>query len=52
VVRSLFAGKLSSCREGSQRSADKPYLLAEDESMKRPYPRSSVASVALVLSCG
>jgi hypothetical protein len=34
VVRVLSAGKLSSCREGAQRSGVQPCLLAEDEGPK------------------
>jgi hypothetical protein len=46
VVRALSAGKLSSCRSGAH-----IHLLAEDEGLKKgPCPRSSVASVARVLS--
>jgi hypothetical protein len=36
VVRVLLAGKLSSCREGAQRSGVQTCLLAEDEGLKRP----------------
>jgi hypothetical protein len=51
VVRALSSGKLSSCREGSQRSGAQIHLLAQDEGLKGPYPKSSVASVVQVLSC-
>jgi hypothetical protein len=50
VVRALSAGKLSSCQEGAQRSGAQICLLSEDEGLKGPCPRSSVASVAHVLS--
>ena len=46
MVRVLSSGKLSSCREGAQRSGAQLCLLAEDEGPKGPCPRSSVASVA------
>jgi hypothetical protein len=48
VVR---AGKLSSCKEGAQRSVAQIHLLAEDEGPKGPWPRRCVAAVAHVLSC-
>jgi hypothetical protein len=51
VARAYSAAKLSSCREGAQRSESQLCLLAEDEGPKGPCPRSSVASVACVLSC-
>ena len=51
VVRVLSAGKLSSCQEGAQRSGAQICLLSEDEGPKGSCPRSSVASVAHVLSC-
>jgi hypothetical protein len=51
VVRVLSVGKLSSCREGTQRSGAQLCLLAEDEGLKGPCPRNSVASGACVLSC-
>ena len=80
VVRTLSAGKLSSCREGAQKSGAQIHLLipevralprgqfssgsegvqesgfqlcllAEDEGLKGPCPRSSVASAAHVLFC-
>jgi hypothetical protein len=51
VVRALSAGKLSSCREGAQRSGSKLCFLVEDEGLKGPYPRSSDASAACMLSC-
>ena len=50
VVRALSAGKLSSPREGAQRSGAQIHLLAEDEGPKGPCPRSSVASITHVLS--
>jgi hypothetical protein len=50
VVTALSAGKLSSCREVAQRSGAQLCLLAEDEGLKGPCPRSSVASGAQVLS--
>jgi hypothetical protein len=49
-VRALSAGKLCG-REGVQRSGAQPFLLAEGEGPKGPFPRSSVASAALALSC-
>ena len=52
MVRALSAGKLSSCRKGAQRSGVLIHLLAEDEGPKGPCPKSSVASVARVLSYG
>jgi hypothetical protein len=51
VVRALFAGKLSCCREVAQRSGSQLCLLAEDEGLNGSCSRSSVASVAHVLSC-
>jgi hypothetical protein len=51
VVKALSIGKLSSYREGAQRSGAQIYFLAEDEGPKGPCPRSSVASAAHVLSC-
>ena len=51
VVRALSAGKLSSVREGMQRSGSQLCLLSEDEGLEGPCPRSSVASVAHILSC-
>ena len=50
MVRALSAGKLSSCREVAQKSGAQIHLLAEDEGLKGPCPRSSVASVTHVLS--
>ena len=50
MVRALSTGKLSSGREGAQRSGAQLCLLAEDEGLKGPCPRSSVASIAHVLS--
>jgi hypothetical protein len=51
VVRALSTGKLSSCREGAQRSGAQLRLLPEEEGPNGPCPRSSVASVACGLSC-
>jgi hypothetical protein len=51
VVRALSAGKLSSCREVAQSSGAQLSLLVEDEGLKQPCPRSSVASATRVLSC-
>ena len=50
-VRAFPVGQLSSGKEGAQRSGFQLCLLAEDEGLKGPCPRSSVASVAHVLSC-
>ena len=49
-VRTLPVGQLSSGKEGAQGSGSQLCLLAEDEGLKGPCPRSSVASVAHVLS--
>ena len=49
-VRALPVGRLSSGKEGAQGSGSQLCLLAEDEGQKGPCPRSSVASVAQVLS--
>jgi hypothetical protein len=51
MVRALSTGKLSHCREDAQRSGDQPCLMAEDGGPKGPCPRSSVVSMAHVLSC-
>ena len=51
MVRVFSAGKISSYREGAQRSGFQLCLLAKDEGLKGLCPRSSVASVAHVLSC-
>ena len=51
MVRVLSADKLSSYREGAQRSGAQLCLLAEDEGPKGPCPRSSVSSAAHMLSC-
>jgi hypothetical protein len=51
MVKALSTGKLSSCREGAQRSGSQLGVLAEDEVLKGPCPRRSVASVSRVLSC-
>jgi hypothetical protein len=51
VVRSLCAGKLSSCREGAQMSEAQVNLLPDSKSPKGPCPKISVASVPQVLSC-
>jgi hypothetical protein len=51
MVRALSKGKLSSCRDGAQKSGAKIHLLAEDEGPKGPHPRNSVASMAHVLFC-
>ena len=50
MVRALFSGKLSSGKEGAQKSGSQLCLLAEDEGLKGPCPRSSVASATYVLS--
>ena len=50
-VRALPGGRLSSGREGSQGSGSQLCLLAEDEGLKGPCPRSFVASATHVLSC-
>jgi hypothetical protein len=50
-VRALSDGTFSCCREDAQRSGAQICLLAEDEGLKGPWPRSSVASVALELFC-
>jgi hypothetical protein len=42
VVRVLSAGKLSSCREGEQRSGVQTCLLAEDEGPKQACPRNGL----------
>jgi hypothetical protein len=44
-VRALLVGKLSSGGEGAQRFEDQLCLLAEDEGLKGPCPRSPVASL-------
>ena len=49
-VRALPVDGLSSGKEGAQVSGSQRCLLAEDEGPKGPYLRSSVASVAHVLS--
>ena len=49
-VRALPVGQLSSGKEGAQRSGFQLCLLAEDEGLKGPCPRSSVASVAHVVT--
>ena len=49
-VRALPVGQLSSGKEGAQGSGSQLRLLAEDEGPKGPCPRSSVASVACMLS--
>ena len=51
MVRAFSASKLSSCRKGTQRSGAQLCLLAEEEGLKGPCPRSSVASEACLLSC-
>jgi len=43
VVRVLFAGKLSSCREGAQISFIQTCLLEEDKGLKQGLSRSCVA---------
>jgi hypothetical protein len=50
-ARALPGGRLSSGWEGAQRSGSQFGLLAEDEGLKGPCPRSSVASAAHLLSC-
>ena len=50
MVRELSTGKLSSGMEGAQRSGAQIHLLAEDEGLKEPCPRSFVASAAYTLS--
>jgi hypothetical protein len=49
-VRDL-QGRLSSCREGAQRSGSQLCLLVEHEVPKGPCSRSFVASVACILPC-
>jgi hypothetical protein len=49
-VRTLPVDRLSSGKEGTQGSGSQLCLLAEDEGPKEPCPRSSVASVADILS--
>jgi hypothetical protein len=49
-VRALPGGWFSSGREGAQMSGIQLYLLAEDEVLKGPCPRSSVASEVCVFS--
>jgi hypothetical protein len=49
-IRALPVGRLSSGKEGAQGSWSELCLLAEDEGPMGPCPRSSVASVTLVLS--
>jgi hypothetical protein len=51
VVKALSEGKLSSGREGAQRSEAHLCLLDKDEGLKRPCPRSSIAFPACILSC-
>jgi hypothetical protein len=50
VVRALSEGKLSSCRQGAQRTGAQICLLAEYEGSKGSCTRSPFASVAHVLS--
>ena len=49
-VRGLPVVPLSSGKEGAQGSVSQLHLLAEDEGLKVPCPRSSLATVAHVLS--
>ena len=49
--QTLPGGKLSSGREGAQRTEDQLHLLAEEEGLKGSCPRISVPSVTHVLSC-
>ena len=49
-VRALPVGRLSSGKDGAKGSGSQLRLLAEDEGPKGPCPRSSVASVAHMLS--
>jgi hypothetical protein len=51
VIKALSAGKLSSYREGTQRSGAQICFLAEEEGQKVLCPRSSAASEAQALSC-
>jgi hypothetical protein len=51
VVRAFSTGKLSSCREGAQRSGAQLCLLAEDQGLKGSCSRSYVAFAACTLSC-
>jgi hypothetical protein len=51
VVRAFSVGKLSSFREGVQKSGSQLSLLVEDDGLKGPCPRSSVSSAAHMLSC-
>ena len=50
MVRALPVDQPSSGKEGAQGSASQPYLLPENEGQKEPCPRSTVASVANMLS--
>ena len=49
-VRALSVGQLSSGQEGAQGSGSQVCLLAKDEGLMGPCPRSSVASITHVLS--
>jgi hypothetical protein len=49
-VRAFLVGQLSSGKEGAQGSVSQLCLLVEDEDPMGPCPRSSVASVAHMLS--
>ena len=49
-VRTLPVGQLSSGKECAQGSGSQLCLLAEDEGLRGPLPRSSVASIGHVLS--
>jgi hypothetical protein len=51
VVRVLSAGKLSSCREGAQRSGIQTCLLAEDKGPKQVLSQNCVASGVRTLTC-
>ena len=51
VVRALSAGRLSSCREGAQKSGLQTCLLAEDESLKQDLSQKLLASLVHTLTC-
>jgi hypothetical protein len=51
VVRTLSAGKLSSCREGAQISVVQNCLLAEDDGPKPGLSQKLLASVVHTLTC-
>ena len=51
VIRALSAGKLSSCREGTQISGFRTCLLAEDEGLKQGLSQKLLVSVVHTLTC-